>query len=78
MEMATQDLLEYTKSNTLITPLEAIQIIKQILSAVKYLHSLNINHNNLKMENILMFSNNTCKLCDFTYSQKDKYYNKKE
>lgn len=40
----------------------------QMLSAVKYIHSLNIIHRDLKPENILICENDSIKLSDFGWS----------
>jgi serine/threonine protein kinase len=38
---------------------DAAQIMKQLLAAVGYLHSMNIMHRDLKPENLLLESSNT-------------------
>jgi serine/threonine protein kinase len=45
-----------------------IKIFKQILSAVKYLHSRSIMHRDIKPDNILLDKNNNIKLSDFGIS----------
>ena len=49
---------------------QAAQFMREIISAVKYLHSMNppIIHRDIKPENILLDSNNRCKLADFGLS----------
>ena len=49
---------------------QAAQFMREIISAVKYLHSMNppVIHRDIKPENILLDSNNRCKLADFGLS----------
>ena len=49
---------------------QAAQFMREIISAVKYLHSMDppIIHRDIKPENILLDSNNRCKLADFGFS----------
>ncbi|CAG9330524.1 unnamed protein product [Blepharisma stoltei] len=54
---------------------EAKRIFKQCVSAVKYLHEMDISHRDIKLENILLDSSNNIKLIDFGFScimQKDQ------
>ena len=50
--------------------MRAAQYMREIISAVKYLHSMNppIIHRDIKPENILLDSNGRCKLADFGWS----------
>lgn len=48
-----------------ILNLEYINIFDQILKAVAYLHKMKINHNDLKLENIMITKDKTIKLLDF-------------
>ena len=45
-----------------------IKILKQLLEALKYLHSNKIMHRNIKLNNILLDENNNAKLTDFGIS----------
>jgi len=47
---------------------EAKRLFKQVLSAVEYCHSKNVAHRDIKLENILLDSNNDVKLIDFGFS----------
>lgn len=40
----------------------------QVASAVEYMHNCGVAHRDLKLENVLIDGNNTCKVCDFGLS----------
>lgn len=44
-----------------------INIFKQVLETVAYLHSIKLLHRDIKPENILMVNDHTIKLCDFGF-----------
>ena len=64
MQTDLKELLNLTAS-TKITEGHAIQIIYNLLCAVKFIHSANIIHRDLKPANILIDQNCNIKLCDF-------------
>jgi serine/threonine protein kinase len=53
------------KRGSSLTAEERRKIIKQILSAVNYLHQHNIVHRDIKSHNFLIYENFVVKLCDF-------------
>jgi serine/threonine protein kinase len=61
-------LMAYIKEHTRLAEKEASLFFSQIVCGVEYLHSCNIVHRDLKLENILLDSNRTAKLVDFGFS----------
>lgn len=68
---------EYCKGETLVYKIEreriiddkvAKKIFQQLMSAIKYIHSLNISHRDIKAENVIIQKNNIVKLIDFGFS----------
>jgi serine/threonine protein kinase len=60
------DLLQATRQSRQLLPESTVlRIFKDVLSAVAFLHSHNVAHRDLKLENILCAQDRTWKLCDF-------------
>lgn len=66
MELCTNDSLEHLlqKKYTLTTP-EIQKFIFQIIQGVKYIHSKNLIHRDLKPKNIFLGEDNVIKIGDF-------------
>lgn len=63
------DLLEYIKEYGSFSEDKAKYYFKQIVSAVSYLHALDIAHRDLKCENVFLMWNNHVKLGDFGFAR---------
>jgi len=63
--IAGGDLLSFVKKRTKLSEKISKTIFKQLLLAIKYIHSKNIVHRDIKLDNVLIDLNNTIKLCDF-------------
>ena len=59
------DLLTFIKKRNKLNEKTAKFIFKQLLQSLKYIHSKNIVHRDIKLDNILIDLNNNIKLCDF-------------
>lgn len=59
------DLKKYIKQNFPLSLLEIIDVMKQIVSAVKYAHQRGIIHRDLKPQNILVRRDGVVKITDF-------------
>ncbi|KAG8189818.1 hypothetical protein JTE90_026121 [Oedothorax gibbosus] len=70
MELAQNDLLNYVKERDRIPEKEARNLFRQIVSALKYLHSINVAHRDLKCENIMITENKEIKLIDLGFCRK--------
>lgn len=47
---------------------EACHMFKQLISAMKYVHSKSVSHRDIKLENILIMEDETLKLIDFGFA----------
>ena len=63
--IAGGDLLSFVKKRTKLNEKMSKYIFKQLLEALKYIHSKNIVHRDIKLDNVLIDLNNNIKLCDF-------------
>ena len=69
MELAENGNLRQFISKHKVSMTKKIEIIRQISSAMEYLHSKGIIHRDLKLENVLIDGNETVKLMDFGLSK---------
>ena len=63
------DLLSYIKKRSKLTEPVSKFIFKQIILALQYIHSHNIVHRDIKLDNILIDLDNNIKICDFGVSK---------
>lgn len=66
--VAAGDLLSYIKKRNKLTEKVAKYIFKQIIEGLEYIHSKDIIHRDIKLDNILIDLNNNVKICDFGIS----------
>jgi len=70
MEYASNgDLLTYLKRKKIFSEDEARTIFFQICVGLRYIHSQQIIHRDIKLDNILLDNNFKCKICDFGVSR---------
>ena len=69
------DLLSYVRKRTKLNEINAKYIFRQIIEALQFIHSQNIVHRDIKLDNILIDLSNIIKICDFGVS---KYVKKGE
>ena len=70
MEYICGDLLSFIRKRSKLNESTAKIIFKQIIEGLKYIHSKNIVHRDIKLDNILIDLTNTIKICDFGVSRK--------
>ncbi|XP_069698893.1 testis-specific serine/threonine-protein kinase 6-like [Periplaneta americana] len=63
------DLLDYIRNRGPLPESKARRLFKQLVSAIDYLHSLDISHRDLKCENILLATEDYAKIADFGFSR---------
>ncbi|XP_046391276.1 testis-specific serine/threonine-protein kinase 1-like isoform X2 [Ischnura elegans] len=64
------DLLEYIRTYGPLPEGRAKQYFRQLVSALQYLHGIDLSHRDLKCENILLSSKNTIKITDFGFARR--------
>ncbi|GFT28370.1 hypothetical protein NPIL_156911 [Nephila pilipes] len=67
MELIHDDVLAYVRARGRLPEGETHDFFCQMVSALKYLHGLNIAHRDLKCENIMIDENHKIKLIDFGF-----------
>lgn len=65
------DVLRYIQRTGAVSENRARYWIRQIGDAVRYLHEMSITHRDLKLENLLLDSENNIKICDFGFVKED-------
>eukprot|EP00746_Dinoflagellata_sp_MGD_P129253 gnl/MRDRNA2_/MRDRNA2_63469_c0_seq2.p1 gnl/MRDRNA2_/MRDRNA2_63469_c0~~gnl/MRDRNA2_/MRDRNA2_63469_c0_seq2.p1 ORF type:complete len:478 (-),score=82.26 gnl/MRDRNA2_/MRDRNA2_63469_c0_seq2:24-1457(-) len=70
-ELMETDLATFLKSTQAFTPEHCQFFLYQILCAMKYVHSSEVIHRDLKPRNILVNSNCDLKICDFGFARVD-------
>lgn len=66
------DLLSYVRKRTKLNEVIAKFIYKQIINGIRYIHSKNVIHRDIKLDNILIDINSNIKICDFGVAKKYK------
>ena len=65
-----KDLMDYILTKTRLSELESLKFFQQLINALFYLHSQNISHRDVKIDNMLLDRNKDLKLVDFGLSTK--------
>ena len=65
-----KDFMDYILSKNNLSETEALKYFQQLINALFYLHSQNIAHRDIKIDNILLDHNKNLKLIDFGLSTK--------
>jgi serine/threonine protein kinase len=63
------DLLTYVRKRRKLKEDVAAHLFKQIITGIKYCHAKNVLHRDIKLDNILLTSQGTVKICDFGVSK---------
>lgn len=69
MELCQHDLYNYVQKHKTISEKEILDIFRQIVSGVKFLHDNGVAHRDIKLENVI-FCNDKWKLTDFGHATK--------
>ena len=69
MEYICGDLLNFVRKRGKVPENIAKIIFKQIIEGLKYIHSKQVVHRDIKLDNILIDLKNTVKICDFGVSK---------
>jgi mitogen-activated protein kinase kinase kinase 1 len=84
MEYAEDSLFNLKQKFLVFKEKEILEVVRQLLNGLQYLHILGIVHADLKLENIMIsnvsYANmkGTVKLCDFGYAHKHLEIREKE
>lgn len=63
------DLISYVRKRSKLPEIIAKYIFKQLIEGIEYIHSNNIVHRDIKLDNILIDINSNIKICDFGVSK---------
>jgi MAP/microtubule affinity-regulating kinase len=63
------DLLHYVKEKKFLTEKQAKPIFRQVVYGLAHIHSRNVVHRDIKLDNILLDSDGGVKICDFGVSK---------
>ena len=65
-----KDLMDYILAKNRLSEFESLKFFQQLINALFYLHSQNISHRDVKIDNMLLDRNRDLKLVDFGLSTK--------
>lgn len=63
------DLLHYVKSKKFLTEKVARPVFRQVVYGLAHIHSRNVLHRDIKLDNMLLDSDGAVKICDFGVSK---------